>query len=123
VACATGLSVNRTLKVELNCEKIILNFKLISRNKNYINFNNPLSLSLGLKIIKSSPRNPLIKGYAIVPRAHPNFLNCLGFEFFGIALTKLFKYSITICTPIHQGGIHPLIPRVWWGAMVWEIST
>jgi hypothetical protein len=61
-------------------KKIILNFKLISRNKNYINFNNPISLSLGLKIIKSSPRNPLIKkGYAIVPRAHPSFPNCLGF--------------------------------------------
>jgi hypothetical protein len=54
--CACGPSVNRTLAIELNVEKVILNFKLISSDKNYLEFN--ISLTLCLKIRKSPPRNP-----------------------------------------------------------------
>jgi hypothetical protein len=56
MACACGPSVNRTLTVELNIEKVILNFKLISSDKNDLEFN--ISLTLCLKIRKLLPRNP-----------------------------------------------------------------
>jgi hypothetical protein len=36
MACACDPSVNRTLTIELNVEKVILNFKLISSDKNYL---------------------------------------------------------------------------------------
>jgi hypothetical protein len=39
VARVVGPSVNRTLMIELDRENIILNFKLISSDKNYSNFN------------------------------------------------------------------------------------
>jgi hypothetical protein len=56
VACAAGRSVNRTLTRELNCKNGISNLKLISSENFYSKFN--ISLTLGLKMMKSPPRNP-----------------------------------------------------------------
>jgi hypothetical protein len=51
MACATGPGMNRTLKIDLNSEKITFNFKLVSSGENYSKFN--VSSTLVLKIMKS----------------------------------------------------------------------
>jgi hypothetical protein len=51
MACATGPGVNKTLKIDLNSEKITFNFKLVSSGENYSKFN--VSSTLILKIMKS----------------------------------------------------------------------
>ncbi len=56
MACATGPGVNRTLKIDLNSEKITFNFKLVSSGENYSKFN--VSSTLILKIMKSPWRTP-----------------------------------------------------------------
>jgi len=49
-------------------KKVVLNFKSISCHKNYSNVDT--SFTLGLKVIKSIPRNPLIQGFL---RGCPDF--------------------------------------------------
>ncbi len=59
--------MNRTLTIELNCVKIMLNFKLISNDKKLGTQNSNISYTLGLKIRKSYFKEmPLIKGFSIV---------------------------------------------------------
>jgi hypothetical protein len=45
-------------------------FKLISNNENYSKFN--ISLTLGLKIIKSPLGNPIYQAFPIVPKVNLN---------------------------------------------------
>jgi len=56
------------LIIELNCEETILNFS----DKNYSKFN--ISHTIGLKIMKSLSKNPLVKGFPTIARVCPNFL-------------------------------------------------
>jgi hypothetical protein len=59
-------------KIKANFEQIILNFKLIFNDRNDSKLN--ISLALSIKSMKPNPKNPLIKGFLVVPRACPNFL-------------------------------------------------
>jgi len=88
-ACACGPSVNRTLTIELNVEKVILYFKLISSDKNYLEFN--ISLTLCLKIRNRLQEIPLIKGFSAVPRALPSFTKIFSFDLVELSLPKLFS--------------------------------
>jgi hypothetical protein len=66
-------SVNRTLMIEPNCEKDILNFKLISFDENYSKLN--ISLTFGpKKFTKSFPRNPIHRGLCNHIKNLPQFL-------------------------------------------------
>jgi hypothetical protein len=71
MACACGPSVNRTLTIELNVEKVILNFKVISSDRNYLEFK--ISLTLCLKIRKSPPRNTTYQRLFSSTKSSPKF--------------------------------------------------
>jgi hypothetical protein len=57
--------------------------------KNDSKFN--ISPTLSLKIMKSAPRNPLIKSFLAMPRAHSSFPKFLNFYFVKKKLIELFN--------------------------------
>lgn len=58
------------LIIELNCVPIILNFKIISNDRNDSKFN--ISTTLGLKLKKSRPRNPTHQVHSNNIKSLPN---------------------------------------------------
>jgi hypothetical protein len=66
-------------------EKYFLSFKLISHDENYLKFN--ISLTLGLKITISPPRNLTLA----IPRFWPNFFKSFSFDFIEFWMNFLFN--------------------------------
>jgi hypothetical protein len=80
--------------IELNCEKNILKFKIISNDESYSKFN--ISPILDLKIMKTPLRYPLIKGFPPISRACPNFPKIFSSNFVEFSLDFFVQYSIAL---------------------------
>ncbi len=107
-------------------KKIVLNFQWIFHDRNYSKFN--ITLTLSLKYMKISPRNPLIKGFLPIPRDFPIFSIKKFNQIFIFESSRTKKCSIfnnswtrilsitkpTQCTPLIKS--FPRIPRTQKGA-------
>jgi len=79
------------IRAQLN--KNILNFELISHDKNYSKFNishHLRSKNLWNRLKKNPHLSEAVKGFLAIPRSCPNFPKKINFDFIEFSMTKLF---------------------------------
>ncbi len=122
--------MNRTLSIQLNCENPISNFKSVFNNKRYSKIK--ISPTLGLKIMKSTPKNPTHNNFSTIPRACPNFLKKFIYNLMIFFWTKLFhiqymfhhrsKHFEAIWVDLHLSALSNKTKRVVGGTTIYKIS-
>jgi len=126
MACAAGSCVNMTLMIKLNCEKIVLNFKLIILTK--ITQSSISPPNLGPKFMKLSLKNLTHWGLFNNNKCSPQLSKIILLNFFeknsiidNSCIVVLNISKPPHCTLTHQ-GLSNHTKSMMRGTMVWEIS-